>query len=119
MPTANAIHVIHPYRVDKRSPVWQFDDKKRDIVNEPFVCGASEFISSLLPANETDCTITFSAAPFPQAEKIEILVRDHMGGTTYGHKASGKTMWLCPALLKYFDTPPSEIYFKITLFIPV
>ena len=115
----NAIHVIHPYRVDKRSPVWQFDDAKRSIVNEPFVCGASEFITSLLPATETDCTITFSATPFPQADKLEILVRDEHGGTIYGHPLSQKTMWLCPALLKYFDTPPQFIYFKITPFIPV
>jgi hypothetical protein len=114
----NQIYVIHPFLRSKSSNVWVFDDEARGLKEEPFVCGASEFISAMLPRTETDCTITFSADPFPGADKLDILVLE-MGGAIYGHPPTRKTLWLCPALLRYFASPPQFIYFKITPFIPV
>jgi len=54
----------------------------------------------------------FSASPFPGTSSayrgnelteavILLLARSHMEG------------WLCPALLKYFDQAPRELYFQV------
>lgn len=106
----NQIYVINPYKIN--AVTWVFDDFVRGLEQEPFVCGASEFISSFVPKETISCVITFSADRFPGAETIH-KIADEMGGAFYGSQNSKQTLWLCPALLRYFNAPPKAIYFRI------
>ena len=114
----NAINVIHPYKYNGQ---WVFDDVSKELDKEPFVAGADTLIDNLLPSEVEECTVLFSEKHFPSATQVienEGPGEDGEGGTYYLHKRSfGKDtiiphkLWLCPALLKYFNEPPNEIHF--------
>lgn len=59
----------------------------------------------------------FSDKQFPDYDLMLKIVGPGMGdGTDYICKITDTyrhPVWLCPALLKYFEVPPKEIYFKI------
>ena len=57
--------------------------------------------------------LTFSAGPFPGYQKRFDRVREEMGGNYYRMEGSEMEGWLCPALLKYFEEPPKEIYVQV------
>jgi hypothetical protein len=105
--------VIHPYRYEG---LWVFDDAATQLVREPFVGGMDlilDRITAGIPDAARGFTIVFSAIPFPGHEHVLKWLREEMGGNTYRHVATGMEGWLCPALLKYFDTPPKTIYIQI------
>jgi hypothetical protein len=107
----NAINVIYPY---KWNNLWVFDDERRGLLQEPFVFGIPEMIKFIL--DDTSITgdrfkLTFSAQPFPSYQKKITRTREEMGGNWYrlDEQMEG---WLCPALFKYFDEAPQEIYVR-------
>ncbi|MGN6368918.1 MAG: DUF6717 family protein [Phycisphaerae bacterium] len=70
-----------------------------------------------LPNPENDFLLLFSATPFPGHQLHLTHLRPDSGGnlctcilptSTTPHEA-----WLCPALLKYFHTPPKNIYAQL------
>ena len=109
----NSIRMINPY---KHRGQWVFDDPAVDLDKEPFVAGADGMIdlaTSSIEDAENGFTMLFSDIPFP-GHQIELnWVGAEAGGNVYIWKDTGAVGWLCPALLKYFDSPPKNIYVQV------
>jgi hypothetical protein len=106
----NAINAIHPY---KHEGLWVFDDEKVGLVQEPFVSGADDIIEQVvkdIPDAEVGFALIFSARPFPGYQVVFEWRREEMDGNWYFSPDLGAEGWLCPALLKYFETAPEKIY---------
>lgn len=108
----NAINLIAPYR---HEGVWVFDDSRVGLDKEPFVSGADAMIDVLvadIPDARKGFRLLFSASPFPgYANKLEWRRREY-GGNWYFSPDFNMEGWLCPALFKYFETAPDEIYVR-------
>lgn len=109
----NAINVIAPYRY---LDMWVFDDPRVGLTAEPFVGGADAMIDRAtadIPDAKSGFVMIFSATPFPGHQfKLE-WKRDDRGGNVYHSQALDMDGWLCPALMRYFDQPPAEIYVQV------
>ncbi len=108
---ANALNVIHPY---KWEGLWVFDDERVGLDREPFVEGADTIIEKALAMKsiseaEKGFRLLFSAGPFPNYDLKFEWLREGEGGNWYRAEDFEMEGWLCPALLKYFDSPPTEI----------
>ncbi len=111
---ANQIHVISPYWLES-AMTWVFDDEAVDLVQEPFVSGVPEMIDELVanvPEAREGFRLVFSAAPFPGYQRKLTRLREEYGGWWYLSDEPEAEGWLCPALFRYFDEPPQEIYVK-------
>jgi hypothetical protein len=109
----NSLFVIAPY---KHLDMWVFDDGARGLVQEPFVGGADLLIALAtagFESPEKGFRMVFSAGAFPGAGLRLEWRRAEMGGNVYFCEALGSQGWLCPALLKYFEAPPAEIYVQV------
>ncbi|MEL6137094.1 MAG: DUF6717 family protein [Cyanobacteria bacterium J06628_6] len=106
----NTIMVIHPY---KHEGMWVFDDDRVGLEREPFVAGADTIIDQMV-ADIPNATFGFSfvsaAQPFPGYQFKFDRQREEYGG--HWSRIAGLSMegWLCPALFKYFEDTPDEIY---------
>ena len=109
----NAINVIAPYR---HLGMWVFDDPKVELVQESFVSGADTMIDRVvadLSDAERGFVLVFSAGPFPGHQFKLDWRREEAGGNWYHSPVLDQEGWLCPALLRYFDTAPPEIYVQV------
>lgn len=109
---ANAIMAIHPYR---HEGLWVFDDADAGLHREPFIAGADAIIDLALQKKgiaeaENGFRLLFSSGPFPGYDFRFEWVREGDGGNWYYARDFDMEGWLCPALLKYFDEAPGEIY---------
>jgi len=106
----NSIFTIAPYRFEG---TWVFDDERVGLVREPFVAGA-DLILDLLTANIPDAAsgfrLVFAPKPFPGYQAHFVRGRAEYEGYWYSWPDRGMEGWLCPALFKYFPSPPSDIY---------
>jgi len=109
---ANSLQVLRPY---KYQGSWVFDDPRVGLVREPFVFGIDEMIDRLvaaIPQAEQGFRLIFSPQIFPAyAAKLEWR-REEAGGNWYFSPTFGIEGWLCPALFKYFEAAPKELYAK-------
>jgi hypothetical protein len=109
---ANSLQVLRPYK-DQGS--WVFDDPRVGLVREPFVFGIDEMIERMVasvPDAEKGFRLLFATQPFPgYAAKLEWR-REEIGGNWYFSPTYGIEGWLCPALFKYFEAAPKELYAK-------
>lgn len=108
----NSLFVIAPYR---HLGMWVFDDPKVGLVQEPFVGGADSIIDlavSHIPNADQGFRLVFSPEPFPGYQHRLLWQRAEMSGNVYFSEELNMEGWLCPALLKYFDSPPAELYAK-------
>jgi hypothetical protein len=109
----NAINVIAPYR---HNGMWVFDDARVGLHQEPFVGGADTMIDKAvagIPDAGKGFVMVFSKAAFP-GHQIKLEWRRNDGsGDWYWSPQFQQEGWLCPALLKYFDTAPREIYVQV------
>ncbi|NJL72653.1 MAG: hypothetical protein HC888_14315 [Candidatus Competibacteraceae bacterium] len=107
---SNSILTIAPYRFNG---AWVFDDDRVGLVREPFVSGADHMID-LFTENISDAVngfrLTFSSQPFPGFQVRIALDRPEYGGNWYRWPERNVEGWLCPALVKYFESAPPEIY---------
>ncbi|MBD3676400.1 MAG: hypothetical protein HUJ26_23055 [Planctomycetaceae bacterium] len=108
----NAINVIYPYKFEG---LWVFDDEAVDLVKEPFVEGADTMIDVILEEKgiqnaDRGFRLIFSSGEFPRYDVKFDWVREGEGGNWYRSEAHQVEGWLCPALLRYFETAPQEIY---------
>ena len=111
MQRANAMNVIFPVR---RYGVWAFDDPSVSLFAEPFIQGVPEIIEDLvkdLPSAEDGFALFFAAAPFPKFQAELVWLREEFGGDWYRVEATGREGWLCPALRRYYETAPAQLYF--------
>jgi hypothetical protein len=110
---ANQILVIAPYWLDSVE-AWVFDDAA-DLVQEPIFCGIPEMINELeadIPNARQGFRLLFSAGPFPGYQRKLTRVREEFGGWWFASDEPEAEGWLCPALFRYFDEAPEEIYVK-------
>jgi len=109
----NTINVIAPYR---HLGMWVFDDPNVGLVQEPFVSGADTMIDRVvagLPDAEHGFVLVFSAGPFPGHQLRLDWRRAESDGNWYHAPDLDMEGWLCPALFRYFDTAPQEIYVQV------
>jgi hypothetical protein len=113
--TQNSITVIKPY---KWEGMWVFDDARVELVREPFVAGADTLIDVAIEElgienADQGFLILFSATPFPSADLHLEWVRGESDGNVYVWRERDLKGWLCPALLKYFDEAPQELWVQL------
>jgi len=104
--------VLFPYKYEG---MWVFDDASVGLHREPFVFGIDEIITRTVASiqnAENGFRLIFSPTPFPgYTIKLEWR-REEYGGNWYFCPQMDKEGWLCPALFKYFDKAPVELYAK-------
>lgn len=129
----NSILVLAPYRYNG---AWVFDDERAGLVREPFVAGVPEMIDSLvsdIPNAADGFRMTVSASPFPSYESKLVWLRGDRQGNFYrlveppatnqtdsvtapdsvtGPDELPEECWICPALFKYYEEAPKELYVK-------
>ena len=108
----NSIVVIKPYWLHG---TWVFDDADVGLRQEPFVAGVPEMIDALVkdvPNAREGFRLLFSANAFPGAQKTLTWQRGESGGNYYRLDSPDMEGWLCPALFKYYKTPPKKIFVK-------
>lgn len=111
-PPQNAIMVISPYQFQG---TWVFDDSRFGLHREPFVAGVPAMIDHLvadIPNADSGFRLLFSRNPFPGFQEKLTWLRGDMNGNYY--KLSNPPMegWICPAMFKYYDEAPKELYVK-------
>jgi hypothetical protein len=109
-PNRNALMVIAPY---KSSGMWVFDDPAVGLTREPFVSGIDTMIDRLvasIPNADRGFRLVFSARPFPGHNVKLEWRREESGGNWYYCPEYNMEGWLCPALFRYFDKAPPELY---------
>jgi hypothetical protein len=109
----NEINVIEPYRYLE---MWVFDDPKVGLSAEPFVGGADTMIDRVtadLPNADQGFVMVFSGNPFPGHQFHLEWRREEGTGNVYYSRELDAEGWLCPALLRYFEARPSEIYVQV------
>jgi hypothetical protein len=109
----NEINVIAPY---KYLDIWVFDDAKKGLVQEAFVGGADTIIDLLaahIPDAEKGFVLLFSGAEFPGFQHQVEWRREQGNGNVYYSQHLQVEGWLCPALLRYFDSPPSKLFLQV------
>jgi hypothetical protein len=110
----NQIVAIAPYWLEELG-AWAFDDPRVDLSQEPFVSGVPEMIDFLvkdIPQAKTGFRLLFSATPFPGYQKRLTWRREEHGGNWYACDDPPLEGWLCPALFRYFEKSPPELYVK-------
>lgn len=108
----NSIIVISPYKLQT---LWVFDDVKVGLVREPFVSGADKIIDAMvagIPNADSGFHLIFSANVFPGFQVEVTWLRKEHNGNWYSAPAYGLEGWLCPALMKYFESVPARIFAK-------
>ena len=93
-----------------------FDDAARGLIAEPFVMNMDKMLTEAAErtgidnAATTGFRVRFSAQPFPGAQfKLEWL-REECEGNWYWSEDFQEEGWLCPAMFKYFEEAPWELY---------
>ena len=109
---ANALQVIFPYF---HQGMWVFDDEDVGLNKEPFVAGADTVIERAIKAKEIPHAdkgfrLIFSSGPFPGHDLKLDWLREEDGGNWYRAEQFELDGWLCPALFRYFDEAPANIY---------
>jgi hypothetical protein len=107
---ANAIMVIAPYWYNG---TWVFDDPAVGLKREPFVAGVPEMINLLvrdIPDAKQGFRLTFSANPFPTYQKKLTWLRGDGTGNFYKLDDPPVEGWICPAMFKYYTTPPQNFF---------
>jgi len=110
----NSLFAIAPY---KFQDMWVFDDPGVGLRQEPFVSGADRIIDILtkeIPDATNGFNLVFSPRPFPGSDARFVRGRPEHGGTWYSWPDRGIEGWLCPALFKYFEAAPEELYVKVS-----
>lgn len=109
---ANALNVIFPYKYEG---MWVFDDADAGLDKEPFVEGADAIIEQAVEAKgianpEAGFKLLFSAGEFPRYDVKFTWLRAADRGNYYSAEGFDVEGWLCPALFKYFEEAPKEIF---------
>lgn len=108
----NALSVIVPYRYEG---MWVFDDPSVGLRREPFIAGIDTMIDRLvadIPNADQGFRLIFSPTPFPSWTLRVEHRREESGGNWYFCPKYDMEGWLCPALFKYFDAAPKELFAK-------
>lgn len=111
-PSSNSIMVIAPYWFNG---TWVFDDPTVGLKREPFVAGVPEMIDVLakeIPDAKAGFRLLFSAQRFPGTQKTLTWIRGDSLGNYYRLDDPPMEGWICPAMFKYYKTPPKAIHVR-------
>ena len=113
--------MIHPY---KMGGIWVFDDKKFDLIQEPFVGVTNTVIDNFVSAKglsvDEQFTLVFSADYFPDHDACFEFRRTLEGKSAfYWCDKLGVEFWLCAVINYYFKTLPETIYVKVLPYRPL
>ncbi|WP_205679050.1 DUF6717 family protein [Aquisphaera insulae] len=111
-PSSNAIMVVAPYWYNG---TWVFDDAAVGLRREPFVAGVPEMIDVLvkdIPGAKDGFRLLFSANPFPGHQKTLTWLRGDSQGNFYRLEGTSMEGWICPAMFRYYRSPPRALYVK-------
>ena len=109
----NELNVIAPYKYEG---LWVFDDPRVGLVQEPFVGGADDILDQLtskIPNADAGFTLVFSANDFAGSQHALTWQRAEKSGNVYYSPDLHMEGWLCPALLRYFDAAPKQIFVQL------
>lgn len=109
---SNSLMVILPYMY---GGTWVFDDPATGLTREPFVAGVPEMINHLvrdIPGAANGFRLTFSTQSFPGHQTKLTWVRPEGGGNYYRMDDPPIEGWLCPALFRYYQEAPKELFVK-------
>jgi len=125
---ANQINIIKPYKYYGQ---WVFDDPSVELEREAFVAGADTLLDTVtenileIPNAEDGIIVLFSAGTFPSYNVLLKWQRGDEEGNFYScFKDNGQPItthnsyepleaWLCPALFKYYEEAPRELYMQV------
>jgi hypothetical protein len=118
---SNSIRVLQPFL---KAGMWVFNDEAVGLREEPFVSGIDDMIFKVFEqkhgreTREGDkVTLVFSADPFPGCQIHLEWMRGDVGnsereGNWYRAGELDMDGWLCPALFKYFERAPQNLYIE-------
>jgi len=127
----NIMNIIMPYRHPDSPDIWVFDDEARDLVREPFIGEANQLLDyadeqlggkgKLVVFFRSDMGVDPVHQHYDSVSVEAQLIETDATGSTYSAEVShdgavhfmADNMWLCPALLKYFDKAPKRIHAAI------
>ena len=72
------------------------------------------FLTAAACCNRSMLGERFSPQPFPSYTARFVWSRAEMDGNWYKWEERNMEGWLCPALFKYFEAAPKEIYVKVS-----
>ena len=110
--TETANTPIFPYVL---SGQWVFDDEAAGLGQEALILGIDLMIekaTDTIPNARNGFKLFFSPALFPGYTVMLEWRRTEFGGNRYWCEQYGIEGWLCPALLRYFDQAPRQIYVR-------
>jgi hypothetical protein len=130
----NTMNIIHAYRSPSERRFWVFDDPRFELVQEPFMHGASDFITAIVGEDCEKSELIFSTIHFPGANCIlsRTWSGENVQGTGCEYLARFPILsnpddpnqkiiemgcvWLCPAMTHYFGNKiaPEFIYGQVT-----
>jgi hypothetical protein len=113
IPRDECDNVISPY---KHYGMWVFDDPRVGLTQEPFVAGADTMIDRVvagIPDADRGFVHGFSGSPFPGHQYRLDWRRSESGGDWYYSEQLDAEGWLCPALLRYFEQAPKQLYVQV------
>jgi hypothetical protein len=108
----NSILVLQPY---KEGNTWVFDDPPAGLKREPFMAGIPQILDRMtkdIPDAQRGFRLLFSTTSFPGYQIELTWLRTETVGNWYRCEEYQTEGWLCPALGKYFPTPPKKLYAK-------
>lgn len=114
MENNNVIHLIHPYKTQHN--IWRFDDEGLGIRAEPFVGDINTMIDVMtkhIAGADKGFNAYFADQPFPGAIYHMKKTRDLGSSADYQFNLGNVVGWLCPCLLKFFKTPPDNIFIRV------
>ena len=109
----NSLLVISPY---KFGDFWVFDDAKVGLHQVPFV-GEVNTIINILTEDFSDpdpgFKLLFSSKSFPNYSARFLWDRLEGHGNWYSWPEWNMEGWLGPAIFKYFEAAPKELFVKV------
>jgi hypothetical protein len=123
------LYIIVPYRHPDTPHIWVFDDDMRGLLREPFVGEANTMLDYAAEKLHAKNRLILFFADGRHRLSLDWLYHnivaelelkhggDAVGSTYDAMFGDGKRftdVWLCPALLEYFDEPPERIAATVT-----
>jgi len=127
----NIMNIIMPYRHTDSPDIWVFDDEARGLESEPFIGEANQLLDyadeklggkgKLVVFFRADMGVDPVQQHYDSVSVEARLIESDASGSTYSAEVSREgvvhlmadDLWLCPALLKYFDKAPRRIHAAI------
>lgn len=103
--------IISPYRTPDNG--WVFDDPARGLVAEPLIAGADTLCDMLANGAET-FTVRFDDIPVKNADTLILTQGDSEKKESWYYSVRYNIIaYFCPALFRYFPSPPQKIYYSV------